>query len=192
MTVEIQVTARAEVAPGEKVVGIDLGTTNSAVAAMEVLEPTRHVWTWVGVAYYINLVFVVFFGLDVSELSLTTDHLIHICFHSCTYSDKRDVLFLLVRRMLSSLADFVAGGLELLQFSGWFSNRDPERRGSTNHTQRCGLLQEWRTFGGPDCEASGQYCQHVIHDLSKELAFSQTLFEILQFSFFFIFSDSVS
>ena len=33
----IQVTARAEVAPGEKVVGIDLGTTNSAVAAMEVL-----------------------------------------------------------------------------------------------------------------------------------------------------------
>ena len=49
---------------------------------------------WVGVAYYINLVFVRFFGLDVSELSLTTDHLIHICFHSCTYSDKRDVLFL--------------------------------------------------------------------------------------------------
>ena len=139
---------------------------------------------WVGVAYYINLVFVRFLGLDVSELSLTTDHLIHICFHSCTYSDKRDVLFLLVRRMLSSLADFVAGGPELLQFSGWFSNRDPERRGSTNHTQRCGLLQEWRTFGGPDCEASGQYCQHVIHDLSKELAFSQTLFEILQFSFF--------
>lgn len=147
---------------------------------------------WVGVAYYINLVFVRFLGLDVGELSLTTDHLIHICFHSCTYSDKRDVLFLLVRRMLSSLADFVAGGLELLQFSGWFSNRDPERRGSTNHTQRCGLLQEWRAFGGPDCEASGQYCQHVIHDLSKELAFSQTLFEILQFSFFFIFSDSVS
>ena len=33
-----QVTARAEVAPGEKVVGIDLGTTNSAVAAMEVLK----------------------------------------------------------------------------------------------------------------------------------------------------------
>ena len=31
-----QVAARAEVAPGEKVVGIDLGTTNSAVAAMEV------------------------------------------------------------------------------------------------------------------------------------------------------------
>ncbi|CAK9035704.1 unnamed protein product, partial [Durusdinium trenchii] len=29
------VAARAEVAPGEKVVGIDLGTTNSAVAAME-------------------------------------------------------------------------------------------------------------------------------------------------------------
>ena len=81
-------------------------------------------------------------------------------FPSCTYSDKRDVLFLLVRRTLSSLADFVAGGLELLQFSGWFSNRDPKRRGSTNHTQRCGLLQEWRAFGGPDCEASGQYCQH--------------------------------
>lgn len=32
----LQVAARAEVAPGEKVVGIDLGTTNSAVAAMEV------------------------------------------------------------------------------------------------------------------------------------------------------------
>ena len=48
MTVEIQVTARAEVAPGEKVVGIDLGTTNS-VAAMEVLESTRHVWTFVDV-----------------------------------------------------------------------------------------------------------------------------------------------
>ena len=30
-----QVAARAEVGPGEKVVGIDLGTTNSAVAAME-------------------------------------------------------------------------------------------------------------------------------------------------------------
>ena len=44
-----KVTARAEVAPGEKVVGIDLGTTNSAVAAMEVLEPTRHVWTFVDV-----------------------------------------------------------------------------------------------------------------------------------------------
>ena len=29
---------------------------------------------WVGVAYYINLVFVRFLGLDVSELSLTTDH----------------------------------------------------------------------------------------------------------------------
>ena len=27
--------ARAQVAPGEKVIGIDLGTTNSAVAAME-------------------------------------------------------------------------------------------------------------------------------------------------------------
>ena len=49
VTVEIQVTARAEVAPGEKVVGIDLGTTNSAVAAMEVLESTRHVWTFVDV-----------------------------------------------------------------------------------------------------------------------------------------------
>ena len=49
MTVETQVTARAEVAPGEKVVGIDLGTTNSAVAAMEVLEPTRYVWTFVNV-----------------------------------------------------------------------------------------------------------------------------------------------
>ena len=49
VTVEIQVTARAEVAPGEKVIGIDLGTTNSAVAAMEVLEPTRHVWTFVDV-----------------------------------------------------------------------------------------------------------------------------------------------
>ena len=36
-----KVTARAEVAPGEKVVGIDLGTTNSAVAAMEVLKPRR-------------------------------------------------------------------------------------------------------------------------------------------------------
>lgn len=33
-----KVAARAEVAPGEKVVGIDLGTTNSAVAAMEVLH----------------------------------------------------------------------------------------------------------------------------------------------------------
>jgi len=31
---------RAEVAPGEKVVGIDLGTTNSAVAAMEAGSPT--------------------------------------------------------------------------------------------------------------------------------------------------------
>jgi len=31
---------RAEVAPGEKVVGIDLGTTNSAVAAMEAGTPT--------------------------------------------------------------------------------------------------------------------------------------------------------
>ena len=47
--VETQVTARAEVAPGEKVVGIDLGTTNSAVAAMEVLEPTRYVWTFADV-----------------------------------------------------------------------------------------------------------------------------------------------
>eukprot|EP00434_Breviolum_minutum_P030453 symbB.v1.2.026931.t1/scaffold2698.1/size85437/7 len=35
-----RVTARAEVAPGEKVVGIDLGTTNSAVAAMEAGSPT--------------------------------------------------------------------------------------------------------------------------------------------------------
>mmetsp|Transcript_68380 Transcript_68380/g.112409 ORF Transcript_68380/g.112409 Transcript_68380/m.112409 type:complete len:724 (+) Transcript_68380:54-2225(+) len=35
-----KVTARAEVAPGEKVVGIDLGTTNSAVAAMEAGSPT--------------------------------------------------------------------------------------------------------------------------------------------------------
>ena len=34
----LQVAARAEVAPGEKVVGIDLGTTNSAVAAMEAAE----------------------------------------------------------------------------------------------------------------------------------------------------------
>ena len=34
----VEVAARAEVAPGEKVVGIDLGTTNSAVAAMEVLK----------------------------------------------------------------------------------------------------------------------------------------------------------
>merc|ERR1740138_341985 len=34
------VAARAEVAPGEKVVGIDLGTTNSAVAAMEAGSPT--------------------------------------------------------------------------------------------------------------------------------------------------------
>ena len=32
--------ARAEVAPGEKVVGIDLGTTNAAVAAMEAGTPT--------------------------------------------------------------------------------------------------------------------------------------------------------
>jgi len=35
-----RVAARAEVAPGEKVVGIDLGTTNSAVAAMEAGSPT--------------------------------------------------------------------------------------------------------------------------------------------------------
>ncbi|CAJ1351575.1 unnamed protein product [Effrenium voratum] len=35
-----KVAARAEVAPGEKVVGIDLGTTNSAVAAMEAGAPT--------------------------------------------------------------------------------------------------------------------------------------------------------
>eukprot|EP00434_Breviolum_minutum_P046172 symbB.v1.2.041606.t1/scaffold8398.1/size6515/1 len=35
-----KVAARAEVAPGEKVVGIDLGTTNSAVAAMEAGSPT--------------------------------------------------------------------------------------------------------------------------------------------------------
>ncbi|CAK9022208.1 Heat shock 70 kDa protein 7 [Durusdinium trenchii] len=35
-----KVAARAEVAPGEKVVGIDLGTTNSAVAAMEAGTPT--------------------------------------------------------------------------------------------------------------------------------------------------------
>jgi len=34
------VAARAQVAPGEKVVGIDLGTTNSAVAAMEAGTPT--------------------------------------------------------------------------------------------------------------------------------------------------------
>ena len=101
-----------------------------------------HLRTCVG-RCVLNLVFVCFLGLDISESSLTTDHLIHICFHSCTCSDKRDVLFLLVRRMLSILADFVAGGLEPLQFSGWFSNRDPKRRGSTNHTQRCGLLQEW-------------------------------------------------
>ena len=37
-----EVAARAEVAPGEKVVGIDLGTTNSAVAAMEVLKLSDH------------------------------------------------------------------------------------------------------------------------------------------------------
>jgi molecular chaperone DnaK len=35
-----RVAARAEVSPGEKVVGIDLGTTNSAVAAMEAGTPT--------------------------------------------------------------------------------------------------------------------------------------------------------
>eukprot|EP00930_Biecheleria_cincta_P044986 TRINITY_DN309_c0_g1_i3.p1 TRINITY_DN309_c0_g1~~TRINITY_DN309_c0_g1_i3.p1 ORF type:complete len:754 (+),score=223.68 TRINITY_DN309_c0_g1_i3:72-2264(+) len=35
-----RVAARAQVAPGEKVVGIDLGTTNSAVAAMEAGTPT--------------------------------------------------------------------------------------------------------------------------------------------------------
>lgn len=35
-----RVAARAEVGPGEKVVGIDLGTTNSAVAAMEAGAPT--------------------------------------------------------------------------------------------------------------------------------------------------------
>jgi len=35
-----RVAARAEVQPGEKVVGIDLGTTNSAVAAMEAGSPT--------------------------------------------------------------------------------------------------------------------------------------------------------
>ena len=35
-----RVAARAEVRPGEKVVGIDLGTTNSAVAAMEAGTPT--------------------------------------------------------------------------------------------------------------------------------------------------------
>eukprot|EP00930_Biecheleria_cincta_P019888 TRINITY_DN1507_c0_g1_i1.p1 TRINITY_DN1507_c0_g1~~TRINITY_DN1507_c0_g1_i1.p1 ORF type:complete len:747 (-),score=192.45 TRINITY_DN1507_c0_g1_i1:25-2220(-) len=35
-----RVAARATVAPGEKVVGIDLGTTNSAVAAMEAGTPT--------------------------------------------------------------------------------------------------------------------------------------------------------
>jgi len=35
-----RVAARAEVAAGEKVVGIDLGTTNSAVAAMEAGSPT--------------------------------------------------------------------------------------------------------------------------------------------------------
>ena len=34
----VEVAARPEVAPGEKVVGIDLRTTNSAVAAMEVLK----------------------------------------------------------------------------------------------------------------------------------------------------------
>ena len=38
----VEVAARAEVAPGEKVVGIDLGTTNSAVAAMEVLKLSYH------------------------------------------------------------------------------------------------------------------------------------------------------
>ena len=85
-------------APGEKVVGIDLGTTNSAVAAMEVLEPIRHVmcghlWTCVGRCGVLNLVFVRFLRLDISESSLTTDHLIPICFHSCTCIDKRDVLF---------------------------------------------------------------------------------------------------
>mmetsp|Transcript_30110 Transcript_30110/g.48302 ORF Transcript_30110/g.48302 Transcript_30110/m.48302 type:complete len:733 (+) Transcript_30110:73-2271(+) len=36
----LKVAARAEVKPGEKVVGIDLGTTNSAVAAMEAGTPT--------------------------------------------------------------------------------------------------------------------------------------------------------
>ena len=35
-----RVASCAEVAPGEKVVGIDLGTTNSAVAAMEAGAPT--------------------------------------------------------------------------------------------------------------------------------------------------------
>ena len=82
-------------APGEKVVGIDLGTTNSAVAAMEVLEPIRHVWTFATCVgrCVLNLVFVCFLGLDISELSLTTDLLILTRFHSCTYGDKRDVLF---------------------------------------------------------------------------------------------------
>eukprot|EP00927_Polykrikos_kofoidii_P035964 TRINITY_DN30434_c0_g1_i1.p1 TRINITY_DN30434_c0_g1~~TRINITY_DN30434_c0_g1_i1.p1 ORF type:complete len:730 (+),score=134.43 TRINITY_DN30434_c0_g1_i1:54-2243(+) len=36
----VRVAARAEAAPGEKVVGIDLGTTNSAVAAMEAGTPS--------------------------------------------------------------------------------------------------------------------------------------------------------
>ena len=43
---------------------------------------------------------------------------------------------------------------------GWFSYRDPKRRGCTHHTQRCGVLQEWRALGGPDCQASGQWCIH--------------------------------
>ena len=41
-----QVAARAEVAPGEKVVGIDLGTTNSAVAAMEVCSSDVALLAW--------------------------------------------------------------------------------------------------------------------------------------------------
>ena len=42
----VEVAARAEVAPGEKVVGIDLGTTNSAVAAMEVLKLSDYLKIW--------------------------------------------------------------------------------------------------------------------------------------------------
>ena len=60
------------------------------------------------------------------------------------------------REMLCSINRWCRGKMMLCNpalswLRGWFSYRDPKRRGCTHHTQRCGVLQEWRALGGPDC-----------------------------------------
>ena len=140
----VEVAARAEVAPGEKVVGIDLGTTNSAVAAMEVLKLSDYLKIW-----------------PLKMLSVK-------------WKNVADITCLCwVKVML--------GNQSLSWLRGWFSYRDPKRRGCTHHTQRCGVLQEWRALGGPDCQASGQWCIHCRLMLWMETGrcefFSECLFQ---------------